>query len=145
VEFLVADATRDFYFLEMNTRLQVEHPVTELVTGFDLVREQFRVANGEKLSFTQEDIEWHGHAIECRIYAEDPANSFFPSPGVITYLQEPSGPGIRVDSGVRLHSKVSTHYDPMVAKLAGGSYRSAGTCARRVFHLWYHDYTFVFP
>jgi acetyl-CoA carboxylase, biotin carboxylase subunit len=118
VEFLVADATRDFYFLEMNTRLQVEHPVTELVTGFDLVREQFRAANGEKLSFTQEDIEWHGHAIECRIYAEDPANNFFPSPGVITYLQEPSGPGIRVDSGVRLHSEVSIHYDPMVAKLA---------------------------
>jgi acetyl-CoA carboxylase, biotin carboxylase subunit len=118
VEFLLADATRDFYFLEMNTRLQVEHPVTELVTGFDLVREQFRVANGEPLSFKQVEIDWRGHAIECRIYAEDPANNFFPSPGTITYLQEPSGPGIRVDSGVQLHSEVSIYYDPMVAKLA---------------------------
>jgi acetyl-CoA carboxylase, biotin carboxylase subunit len=118
VEFLVSDTTRDFYFLEMNTRLQVEHPVTELVTGFDLVREQFRVARGEQLSFTQEEIDWRGHAIECRVYAEDPNNNFFPSPGTITYLQEPSGPGVRVDSGVQLHSQVSIHYDPMVAKLA---------------------------
>ncbi len=118
VEFLVADATREFYFLEMNTRLQVEHPVTELVTGFDLVREQFSVAAGHELSFKQEDIRWRGHAIECRIYAEDPQNNFFPSPGTITHLQEPSGPGIRIDSGVRLHSEVSIHYDPMIAKLA---------------------------
>lgn len=118
VEFLLSDATREFYFLEMNTRLQVEHPVTELVTGFDLVREQFRVANGEPLSFKQEDVQWRGHAIECRIYAEDPDNNFFPSPGRISYLQEPSGPGIRVDTGVQMHSEVSIHYDPMVAKLA---------------------------
>src|SRR5258705_5614097 len=118
VEFLVADATREFYFLEMNTRLQVEHPVTELVTGFDLVREQFSVASGRELSFKQEQIRWRGHAIECRIYAEDPQNNFFPSPGTITHLQEPSGPGIRIDSGVRLHSEVSIHYDPMIAKLA---------------------------
>ena len=118
VEFLLSDTTREFYFLEMNTRLQVEHPVTELVTGFDLVREQFRVANGEPLSFKQEDVEWRGHAIECRIYAEDPDNNFFPSPGRISYLREPSGPGIRVDSGVQMHSEVSIHYDPMVAKLA---------------------------
>src|SRR5215208_2227020 len=118
VEFLLADATHDFYFLEMNTRLQVEHPVTELVTGRDLVREQFFVANGERLSFTQEDIDWSGHAIECRIYAEDPANNFFPSPGTIAYLKEPSGPGIRIDSGVTRLSEVSIHYDPMIAKLA---------------------------
>ncbi len=118
VEFLLADATREFYFLEMNTRLQVEHPVTELVTGFDLVREQFRVAAGERLSFTQEDVEWTGHAIECRVYAEDPQNNFFPSPGTISYLREPSGPGVRLDSGVQLLSEVSIHYDSMIAKLA---------------------------
>src|SRR6185436_10031426 len=118
VEFLFSDATREFYFLEMNTRLQVEHPVTELVTGSDLVREQFLVATGERLSFTQEEIDWRGHAIECRIYAEDPANNFFPSPGTITHLQEPAGPGVRIDSGVTRLSEVSIHYDPMIAKLA---------------------------
>jgi acetyl-CoA carboxylase, biotin carboxylase subunit len=118
VEFLVADATREFYFLEMNTRLQVEHPVTELVTGRDLVREQFAVASGAPLSFKQEEVEWQGHAIECRIYAEDPSNNFFPSPGTITHLQEPSGPGVRIDSGVTRLSEVSIHYDPMIAKLA---------------------------
>ena len=118
VEFLFSDTTREFYFLEMNTRLQVEHPVTELVTGFDLVREQFSVASGERLSFKQEDVRWRGHAIECRIYAEDPANNFFPSPGTITHLREPSGPGIRIDSGVIRLSEVSIHYDPMIAKLA---------------------------
>jgi acetyl-CoA carboxylase biotin carboxylase subunit len=118
VEFLLADATREFYFLEMNTRLQVEHPVTELVTGRDLVREQFLVASGKPLSFTQDEVSWLGHAIECRIYAEDPANNFFPSPGTITHLREPAGPGIRIDSGVTRFSEVSIHYDPMIAKLA---------------------------
>ena len=118
VEFLVADATRDFYFLEMNTRLQVEHPVTELVTGIDLVREQIMVASGARLSFEQEDIEWRGHAIECRVYAEDPDNNFFPSPGRITYLKVPCGPGIRDDSGVETNSEVSIHYDPLISKLA---------------------------
>ncbi len=127
VEFLFSDATHEFYFLEMNTRLQVEHPVTELVTGLDLVREQFLVAAGEQLSFKQEDVEWQGHAIECRIYAEDPANNFFPSPGTITHLREPAGPGIRIDSGVTRLSEVSIHYDPMIAKLAvwGRSRREA--------------------
>jgi acetyl-CoA carboxylase, biotin carboxylase subunit len=118
VEFLLSDTTREFYFLEMNTRLQVEHPVTELVTGFDLVREQFSVAAGAHLSFAQQDVHWTGHAIECRIYAEDPANNFFPSPGRITHLQEPLGPSVRIDSGVRRLSEVSIHYDPMIAKLA---------------------------
>lgn len=118
VEFLVSDVTRDFYFLEMNTRLQVEHPVTELVTALDLVHEQFSVAMGHPLTFNQQDIRWTGHAIECRIYAEDPDNNFFPSPGNISYLREPSGPGVRVDSGVDPQSQVSIHYDPMIAKLA---------------------------
>jgi acetyl-CoA carboxylase biotin carboxylase subunit len=118
IEFLVADATREFYFLEMNTRLQVEHPVTELVTGIDLVREQITVAAGARLSFSQEDVSWRGHAIECRVYAEDPENNFFPSPGRITSLQTPSGPGIRDDSGVDANSEVSIHYDPMISKLA---------------------------
>ena len=118
VEFLLADATREFYFLEMNTRLQVEHPVTELVTGFDLVREQITVANGARLSFKQEEVQWRGHAIECRVYAEDPENNFFPSPGTISYLHVPFGPGVRDDSGVEMGSEVSIHYDPMISKLA---------------------------
>ena len=118
IEFLFSDVTRDFYFLEMNTRLQVEHPVTELVTGFDLVREQINVAVGRPLSFTQEDVEWKGHAIECRVYAEDPDNNFFPSPGKISYLRVPAGPGIRDDSGVSEGDEVSIHYDPMISKLA---------------------------
>src|SRR6185503_10840535 len=118
IEFLVADDTRDFYFLEMNTRLQVEHPVTELVTGIDLVREQITVAAGAPLSFSQEEVSWRGHAIECRVYAEDPENNFFPSPGTITHLQTPFGPGIRDDSGVELNSEVSIYYDPLISKLA---------------------------
>ncbi|HEV7682935.1 MAG TPA: acetyl-CoA carboxylase biotin carboxylase subunit [Pyrinomonadaceae bacterium] len=118
IEFLVADETRDFYFLEMNTRLQVEHPVTELVTGIDLVREQITVAAGAPLSFSQEEVRWHGHAIECRVYAEDPENNFFPSPGLINYLRVPFGPGIRDDSGVELNSEVSIYYDPLISKLA---------------------------
>ncbi|HEY4901427.1 MAG TPA: acetyl-CoA carboxylase biotin carboxylase subunit [Terriglobales bacterium] len=118
VEFLV-DQDRNFYFLEMNTRLQVEHPVTEFVTGIDLVHLQFRVAAGEKLPFRQEDIKLRGHAIECRVYAEDPDNKFFPSPGLITRLISPSGPGIRRDSGMYEGWVVPMEYDPLLAKLVG--------------------------
>ena len=116
VEFLV-DHERNFYFLEMNTRLQVEHPVTEMVTGIDLVKEQIRVANGEKLGFSQNEVTMNGCAIECRIYAEDPANNFFPSPGTIRLLQTPSGPGIRDDSGVYEGWSVPIDYDPLISKL----------------------------
>ena len=118
VEFLV-DQQRDFYFLEMNTRLQVEHPVTELVTGLDLVHLQIRIAAGERLPFTQDQIVIRGNAIECRIYAEDPDNNYFPSPGKITLLLSPSGPGIRRDSGMYEGWTVPMDYDPLLAKLIG--------------------------
>jgi len=117
IEFLV-DAHRSFYFLEMNTRLQVEHPVTELVTGLDLVRVQLEIAAGEPLQIQQSDVAWRGAAIECRIYAEDPDNHFFPSPGRITHLDRPLGPGIRLDSGVYPGWTVPLDYDPLLAKLA---------------------------
>jgi acetyl-CoA carboxylase, biotin carboxylase subunit len=116
VEFLV-DAERNFYFLEMNTRLQVEHPVTEMVTGVDLVREQIRIAAGGRLAIRQEDVRWDGVAIECRVYAEDPANNFMPSPGRITRLRTPSGPGVRDDGGVYEGWEVPIYYDPMISKL----------------------------
>jgi acetyl-CoA carboxylase biotin carboxylase subunit len=117
IEFLV-DAERNFYFLEMNTRLQVEHPVTELVAGLDLVEWQLRIAAGEPLGIRQEDVAWRGSAIECRVYAEDPDRGFLPSPGKIERLVEPSGPGIRLDSGVFAGWTVPLEYDPLLAKLA---------------------------
>ncbi|HVE59448.1 MAG TPA: acetyl-CoA carboxylase biotin carboxylase subunit [Pyrinomonadaceae bacterium] len=118
VEFLVSDLDRSFYFLEMNTRLQVEHPVTELVTGIDLVREQINVAWGAELSFTQDEVEMNGHAIECRVYAEDPENNFLPSPGLITRLRLPQGSGVRDDGGIYEGSEISIFYDPMISKFA---------------------------
>ena len=117
MEFL-ADQEGNFYFLEMNTRLQVEHPVTEWVTGIDLVRWQIRIAAGEELTLRQEDVRWTGSAIECRVYAEDPGNNFFPSPGTISQYAEPGGPGIRVDSGVYAGWTVPIEYDPLLAKLS---------------------------
>lgn len=116
IEFLVDEGQR-FYFLEMNTRIQVEHPVTEMRTGIDLVREQVRVAAGEPLSFCQEDVLPKGHAIECRIYAEDPKRNFMPSPGVVAAYEPPGGPGVRVDGGIRAGSKVTAFYDPLLLKL----------------------------
>jgi len=116
VEFLM-DKYRRFYFLEVNTRLQVEHPVTEMVTGLDLVLEQFRIASGRPLKIRQEDIVLNGHAIECRIAAEDPFNNFAPSLGDISAVAEPGGPGVRVDSSIYRGGRVSIYYDPMLAKL----------------------------
>jgi len=117
VEFLVDPATSQFYFLEMNARLQVEHAVTELLTGLDLVQWQIRIAAGERFPFQQEDVTRRGHAIECRIYAEDPASGFLPSTGGLLQLLEPRGPGIRLDSGVAAGGEVSHYYDPLLAKL----------------------------
>ena len=119
VEFLLEGAGDDarFYFLEMNTRLQVEHPVTECVTGVDLVRTQLLVAAGQPLPFTRGSLSQRGHAIECRVYAEDPAQGFIPQAGPILLYKEPQGPGIRVDSGIAAHGEVSVHYDPMLAKV----------------------------
>lgn len=116
VEFLL-DENNNFYFLEMNTRLQVEHPVTELITGVDLVKEQIRIARGEKISFDQEDLEIHGHAIEVRVYAEDPANGFLPDIGTLHTYRRPQGPGVRVDDAFDEGMEVPVYYDPMIAKL----------------------------
>ncbi len=116
VEFLL-DEKHNFYFLEMNTRLQVEHPVTEMITGIDLVKEQIKVARGEKLSFSQEDLQIHGHAIEVRVYAEDPANNFLPDIGRLHIYQRPQGHGVRVDDGFEEGMDIPIYYDPMISKL----------------------------
>jgi acetyl-CoA carboxylase biotin carboxylase subunit len=121
LEFLV-DERRNPWFLEMNTRLQVEHPVTEMVTGEDLVKLQIRVARGEKLPFVQEELKQRGHAIECRVYAEDPDAGFLPSPGRIVALRAPGGPGVRDDSGVYEGYTVPIHYDPLISKLVAYGY-----------------------
>jgi len=117
VEFLL-DKDKNFYFLEMNTRLQVEHPVTELVSGVDIVKDQLRVASGRALRYSQEDLRMNGWALECRICAEDPYDGFLPSTGSITGLQEPTGPGVRVDSGIYEGFDVSLYYDPLISKLS---------------------------
>jgi len=150
VEFMVG-ADKNFYFLEMNTRIQVEHPVTEMVTGIDLVQAQLRIAGGEALPWTQDDIRQRGHAIECRIYAEDPV-TFFPSPGKISLLRVPSGIGIRDDSSVYEGAEVTVHYDPMISKLVAwgadrdeaihrmlralAEYRIQGPTTNVAFHRW---------
>jgi len=131
LEFLVDD-DRNFYFLEMNTRLQVEHPVTEMVTGLDLAKLQIHVAAGEPLPFTQADVSLRGHAVECRVYAEDPDNNFFPSPGKILARRIPAGPGIRLDDGVYPGWVVPTEYDPLLGKLiAWGSSRDEAIARMR--------------
>jgi acetyl-CoA carboxylase, biotin carboxylase subunit len=129
IEFLV-DSKRNFYFLEMNTRIQVEHPITEMVTGVDLVRTQIEVAAGAPLPFRQEDIRQRGSAVECRVYAEDPDNGFLPAPGKITHLREPGGLGIRNDTGVYEGFEVSIYYDPMISKLIAWGATRAEAIAR---------------
>jgi len=116
VEFLM-DADENFYFMEMNTRIQVEHTITEAITGLDLIKEQIRIAAGEKLALRQNDIDFSGHAIECRINAEDPENGFLPSPGTITEFHTPGGPGIRMDSHIYAGYKIPSIYDSLLAKL----------------------------
>ena len=116
IEFLV-DKNKNFYFMEMNTRIQVEHPVTEMITGIDIVKEQIRIASGEKLRFTQEEIAYRGHSIECRINAEDPEKNFMPTAGEIKELNLPGGNGVRVDTAVYSGYKISPFYDSMIAKI----------------------------
>jgi acetyl-CoA carboxylase biotin carboxylase subunit len=131
VEFLL-DKDKNFYFLEVNARLQVEHPVTELTTGVDLVHQQINIAAGEKLPFKQEDLEQKGHAIECRIYAEDPHNNFLPSSGKILYFKEPHGPGIRHDYGIYSGWNVPIYYDPILAKLITWAENREIACQRMI-------------
>jgi len=137
VEFLL-DKNNNFYFLEVNARLQVEHPVTELVTGLDLVHQQIHLAGGGKLALRQEELAQKGHAIECRIYAEDPLNNFLPSPGKVLYLKEPAGPGVRHDCGIYSGSEIPIYYDPILAKLIVWAEDRDRACDRMVSAL--NDY-----
>jgi acetyl-CoA carboxylase biotin carboxylase subunit len=138
VEFLV-DRNRRFYFLEMNTRLQVEHPVTEMVTGLDLVKFQVEMAAGAPLRISQDDIQFRGSAMECRIYAEDPYSDFLPFPGKITRLTRPLGPGIRIDSSIYAGWTVPMEYDPLLAKLAVWAGRREDTTDRMIRALREYD------
>jgi acetyl/propionyl-CoA carboxylase alpha subunit len=137
VSFLAPDGA--FYFLEMNTRLQVEHAITEMVTGVDLVHQQLRVARGERLAYTQDQLGQRGHAIECRLYAEDAAQGFLPATGRITVLREPYGPGRRIDSGIALHDQITPYYDPLLAKLVSYGFSRTEAIARMQALL--RDYT----
>ena len=156
IEFLV-DADRNFYFLEMNTRIQVEHPITELVTGIDLVKAQIEIAAGGQVPFKPSELRQNGWAIECRVYAEDPAQGFVPAPGRIDTLRLPEGPGVRNDCGVYEGAEVSTFYDPMISKLvtwgrdrqeaidrmrrALSEYLVSGTLTTNLdFHRWLMDH-----
>ena len=140
VEFLL-DSDNNFYFLEMNTRLQVEHPITEYITGVDLVAEQIKVARGEKLSFTQDDLKIKGHAVELRIYAEDPLNDFLPSIGILETYIRPTGEGVRLDDGYEQGMEIPIHYDPMVAKLI--TYADTRTAAIQKMKLAIADFKIV--
>lgn len=140
VEFLL-DKNKNFYFLEVNARLQVEHPVTELTTGVDLVHQQILIASGEKLSFTQEELKQNGHSLECRIYAEDPTNNFLPSSGKVLFLKEPKGPGIRHDCGIYSGSEVPIYYDPILAKLIVWAENRDLVCQRMINAL--NDYVIL--
>jgi acetyl-CoA carboxylase biotin carboxylase subunit len=140
VEFLL-DKDKNFYFLEVNARLQVEHPVTEFITGIDLVHQQIHIASGKMLAFKQGDLEQKGHAIECRIYAEDPLNDFLPSSGKILYLKEPNGPGVRHDGGIYSGCDVPIFYDPILAKLIVWSEDRDKACVKMVKAL--NDYVII--
>ena len=140
VEFLL-DKDKNFYFLEVNARLQVEHPVTELISGVDLVHQQIKIAFGEKLSFAQEDLEQKGHAIECRIYAEDPINNFLPSSGKVLFLKEPGGPGVRHDCGIYSGCDIPIYYDPILAKLIVWAESRDQACQRMIEAL--NDYVIL--
>jgi acetyl-CoA carboxylase biotin carboxylase subunit len=131
VEFLL-DKNKNFYFLEVNARLQVEHPVTEFITGIDLVHQQLAIASGEKLTISQDELEQKGHAIECRIYAEDPFNNFLPSAGKVFFLKEPSGPGVRHDCGIYSGCDIPIFYDPILAKLIVWAENREMSCQRMI-------------
>jgi acetyl-CoA carboxylase biotin carboxylase subunit len=142
IEFIVNDKL-EYYFLEMNTRLQVEHPVTERVVGVDLVKEQINIANGNPLPFRQEDLKQHGHAIQCRIYAEDPDNNFMPNPGVIKHITEPHGLGLRCDGYVYEGYEIPIYYDPMITKLIAWGETRAEAIARMKRALYEYKITGV--